>query len=120
MGDKDEVTIHRDALKAIGERLEKDVESYSGNGSPSDLASNGNVTVAQLGNYPAGQGYAASIANAQRSVGGEVYTKFITAYKQAVNAIKMSAENYRNAEDSSEKSGRNQEQGVGVSDTQQV
>jgi len=113
MGDKDEVTVHRDALKAIGQRLGDDVDSYTGDGSPSDLAGNGNVTIAQLGNYPAGQGYAASIANAQRSVGGEVYTQFVAAYRQAVNAIKQTAENYHQAEDTTEKS-------AGASNTQQV
>src|SRR5436190_23580465 len=82
MGDKDEVTVHKSALEAIGKVLHEDAYSYDGDGSPADLASRGNITVAQLGNYPAGQGYAKSIANAQSSVGGQAYNNFITAYKQ--------------------------------------
>jgi hypothetical protein len=120
MGDKDEVTVHKDALEAIGKALRADVDSYSGDGSPSDLGRRGNVTVAQLGNYPAGLGYAKSIANANASVGTETYNRFLTAYREAVTAIEMTVKNYRGAEDASEKSAKSQEQSVGASNTQQV
>jgi hypothetical protein len=120
MGDKDEVTVHKDALEAIGKVLHEDAYSYGGDGSPEDLASRGNITVAQLGNYPVGQGYAKSLANAHASVGSAAYSNFITAYKQAVSAIEQTVQNYHGAEDASEKSAKSQEQSVGASNTQQV
>jgi hypothetical protein len=119
MGDKDEVTIHKSALEAIGKILHEDAYSYgSGDGSPSDLAGRGNITVAQLGNYPAGQGYAKSIANAHASVGGQAYTNFITAYQQAVSAIEQTVKNYHGAEDATEESANKKQ--AGASNTQQV
>jgi hypothetical protein len=120
MGDKNEVTVHKSALEAIGKVLHEDAYSYSGDGSPADLGSRGNVTVAQLGNYPAGQGYAKSLANAHASVGGEAYTNFITAYKQAVSAIEQTVQNYHGAEDATEQSAKKKEQSAGASNTQQV
>jgi hypothetical protein len=120
MGDKDEVTVHKSALEAIGKVLHEDAYSYDGDGSPADLAGRGNITVAQLGNYPAGQGYAKSLANAHSSVGGQAYINFITAYKQAVSAIEQTVQNYHGAEDATEQSANNQRQGAGASNTQQV
>lgn len=98
-----ELRVDRDELEEIAQRLQHDLDTYSSGseGTLDDLQSRGNVTIQQLGNYPAAQGYLQSLVNANKTL-AQAYREFELSYQGVINAIRESKRTYDDAEDNTE------------------
>ncbi|MDL4772855.1 MULTISPECIES: hypothetical protein [Thermomonosporaceae] len=93
-----ELDIDKDDVKKILKILRDDYEAYSdGSGTLNDIQSNGNITTAQLGDYPAAQSLQASTSAAYSNLNTQ-YNSFLTSYKSVIDALEKAVENYEDME----------------------
>lgn len=90
--------IEKDEVKKILKILRDDYESYnSGSGTLNELQSKGNITTAQLGNYPAAMSLQASTQKAYLQL-NQTYNAFLSSYEAVINALEKAVGNYEDME----------------------
>ncbi|TYB40885.1 hypothetical protein [Actinomadura chibensis] len=86
--------IDRDEVRKIIRALKVEREKFeSGDGSTFDLQQNGNITMHDLGMYPAGQVLGASTSAAYTQISGQ-YQAFLSSYDKLIAALERMVANH--------------------------
>lgn len=86
MGDQ-KSEIDTEEVKKILKKLRANYEDFEqGKGTRNDISVNGNITNAELGQYPAVAGLAASTMSAYNQIKTQ-YDQFLTSYKGVIDAL---------------------------------
>jgi hypothetical protein len=93
-----ELEIEKDDVKKILKILRDDYEAYNdGSGTLNDIQSKGNITTAQLGDYPAAHSLQASTTAAYNNLNTQ-YNAFLNSYKAVIEAMEKAVGNYEEME----------------------
>ncbi|TYK43725.1 hypothetical protein [Actinomadura decatromicini] len=86
--------IDRDEVRKIIKALKVEREKFeSGDGNTFDLQQNGNITMRDLGTYPAGQVLSASTSAAYTQISGQ-YQAFLSSYDKMIAALERMVANH--------------------------
>ncbi|TDD32527.1 hypothetical protein E1287_22335 [Actinomadura sp. KC06] len=93
MGDQ-KSEIDTEEVKKILKRLRANLEDFEkGQGKRNDISMHGNITTAELGQYPAVSGLSASTQSAYSQIKGQ-YDAFLRSYQGIIDALDRMVSNH--------------------------